>query len=281
MRQVGFCVLYADNVGPRPTRFLPASSLREKSVPARSLAAAAKPGHRTRRPFRRNMHRWIELADGIDAGGLDGDLHVRRHGPWTEANDTNASFAALLVSAARQHQYSSLAGAIMTPALQRACRRAGADVDDNSAPLTLHDRNGRAHGKIHALVVDVGDARPLFGVGAGQTRDRLDQSGVVDENIETPEFRLASRDGFGDVGIGADVADARQGSAADPPDFFRKLFNRSSGAGAKHDRDISASKFPCHARADAATGPRDDRYLSAQFVLWHRFTLSFSRPDGR
>src|SRR5262249_45265381 len=34
--------LYATNGGPRPTRFLPASSLREKSVPARSLAAAVQ-----------------------------------------------------------------------------------------------------------------------------------------------------------------------------------------------------------------------------------------------
>src|SRR5262245_18790735 len=149
------------------------------------------------------MHRWIELADGIDAGSLDGDLHVRRHCPWTESDDTDASFAALLVSAARQHQDSSLAGAIVTPALQRACRRAGTDVDDNSVPLTRHDRYGCAHGEIHALVVDVGNARPLFGVGAGQTRDRLDQSGVVDENIETPEFRPGSRNGPGDVGVDA------------------------------------------------------------------------------
>src|SRR5262245_65152485 len=120
------------------------------------------------------MHRWIELADGIDAGGLDGGLHVRRHCPWTEADDTNASFAALLVGATRQHQDGSLAGAIVTPALQRACRRAGTDVDDDSAPLTLHDRNSRAHATIHALVVDVGDARPVLGVAVGRTRDRFD-----------------------------------------------------------------------------------------------------------
>jgi len=61
----------------------------------------AQPGHRFGRPLGRNMNRRIELANWIDAGRLDGHLHIGCDCARTQSDDTYACIAILFVSALR------------------------------------------------------------------------------------------------------------------------------------------------------------------------------------
>ena len=120
------------------------------------------------------MHRRVKLADRVQAGRLDGDLHAGHHGARAEADNANALRAIFRVAGAGQRQGRCLRCVVVAPAFQRARRGAGADIDDNARALIKHGGYGGAHAVIDALEIDVRGGNPGTGIRVGEPRDRFD-----------------------------------------------------------------------------------------------------------
>ena len=76
----------------------------------------------------------------------------------------------------------------------RVRRAAAAEDDDFSAAGRLERRHERAARQQHAVKVNLDCAHPLAEVDAFRRPHRAIDAGVVDENVDRPEFVLGERD---------------------------------------------------------------------------------------
>ena len=129
----------------------------------------------------------VHLTDRIDAGSLDGVLHVCRDGAGAQADTADAVLGVFLVDAACQCQYTGLGCTIVAPAFNGIAGSTGADVDDDAGTVFFHAGQYRAQTVVDALEVDVDHLIPACRVGIGQSGNGVDDPGVVDQYVDGTE----------------------------------------------------------------------------------------------
>jgi len=114
------------------------------------------------------MNRWVQLADRVDTGCLDGHLHLRCHGSRTHANHMDALGAVFLVGTTGEREDSRLGRAVVAPTFKCAGCGTGTDIDDDARALRFHMRDCCAQAVVDALEIDVDNASPFRRVGIRQ-----------------------------------------------------------------------------------------------------------------
>ena len=140
----------------------------------------------------------------------------------------------------------------MAPTLQRPVGGARADIDDHAAALFDHDRQGRAHTEIHALEVGIDGGRPFVRVGFRHAAERLDDPGIVDEDVEGSEPGTAGLDRIRQVPVAGYVAGYGKGI---PAEFVRQCPAFVERAGGEHDPCAGSGERPGRRRTDPRLAP--------------------------
>ena len=122
-----------------------------------------------------------------------------------------------------------------------------------------------AHDVVGADQVDLDVARPDGGIGRGERRDRLDDAGIVDQDVEAAQPLAGIGHRALDRGIVGDIAGQRLGRAAGRDDLARHLLREVAVARQQHDRRVVAGQRPRHpfAQAAARAGHQCDFSLQA------------------
>jgi hypothetical protein len=150
----------------------------------------------------------------------------------------------------------------MAPAFQRTRRRPRTDVDDHAAAPGQHRGDPGTQAVVDALHVDIDDTIPCVGVGLGETRDRLDQAGIVDQDVEPAMPLHGGPHGGFDIAEGGHVAFDGRGLAALATDAFGECRDRPRRAGGKHRRRPRSRQSQCRRGADPTTCASHQRHLS-------------------
>ncbi|EGE56495.1 hypothetical protein RHECNPAF_6420040 [Rhizobium etli CNPAF512] len=154
---------------------------------------------------------------------------------------------------------------------------AGGGVDDAAAALVLaHSGNGLLGAEEDALGVNGHDLVPfVFGhvLDAGDG----DDAGILDRDIDRPEFLFGGIVERFDARLVCDIADEGDRLAALGPDRFGNAVDQIL---VRRDDEIGAlaRKAPCDGGADAAAGPGDDDSLV--FEAFHALSFRVS-VEGR
>lgn len=207
------------------------------------------------------MRRWLEPADRIDAGLTDRNLHVCRHGSRAEPHDADALFAIFLCSAGCQRENGGFGCAIMAPAFQRTCGRAGADIDDCTASCGQHSGDRCPKTVIDALEVDIDNTAPDLGIAVRQAGNGLNEASIVDEAIEMPEPGHCTCDSALDIRVVADIPFHRNRAAAGALDILFDFGKRLAATGQQYDIRALSSEVTCNGLADATACAGDESCL--------------------